>query len=251
MDDVGASSKRYEVYARPLPLPGRARHAGDILFLKYLPALRAWGPYRELSAADWQRIGEILERTAAVLTVAVTAGWVEWSGRIVPYPERFPHAAEILRGLVATGRIEVANHGLTHCVLRDLAFRPRVFAGNRRWHREFYDWIPLATQREHLTRSQEILRSWLGREVTTFVPPGNVFGETTLQAAADVGIRTVSCNTPPRRWGPIAVVGNQRVRDFHDRDVVLGGVAWLEAEISRYRERELRFVHVRDLAEVA
>jgi len=248
MDDVGASSKRFEVYARAIPLPGRASALGNLLFLKYLPGLRAWGPYGELTADDWRAIVAVLRARHVKLTVGVTAAWVMWSGELVPFPERFPAQASILRDAVHDDLVEVANHGLTHCVLANHAFRPRVFGGNRRWHREFYDWIPEATQRAHLERAQQILQDWLGREVVTFVPPGNVYAESTLRVAATVGLRVLSCHTTPREATGIRIIGNERVADFHDRDVVTGGVAWLERLIGRHGNEGRAFVFVRDLA---
>lgn len=247
MDDVGAASKEHEVYARRLPLPGRAGDLGNVLFLKYLPPLRAWGPYRELTAPEWSAILAILRAARAVLTVAVTAAWVERSGRLVPFPERFPGAAAAIRGGVDAGVLEVADHGLTHCVLDDRRFLPRAFGGNRTYHREFWDWIPAERQHEHLERAQRIFRDWLGAAPVTFVPPGNVFGEATLRAARSVGLRVVSCATTPRVVDGLHVVGNGGVDAFHDRDVVLGGVDWLERRIASH-PAGTRFRFVRDLA---
>jgi hypothetical protein len=52
----------------------------------------------------------------------------------------------------------------------------------------------------------------------------------TLVAAAEAGIRFVSC-LGAARWAPfpgLTLVDDARVLAFHDRDVVLGGAAWLE-----------------------
>ena len=232
MDDVGAASKRHEVYgvtrlrwgALRVPFPG------NFLFLKYLPPIKRWGPYRELEAADWEAVLERLERGGSRMTVGVTAGWVEADGSIVPYPLKFPEASRALRGGVERGLLEVANHGYTHCVLQGRRFRPRLFSGNRGEHREFYDWLPEAVHREHLRVSQDILQNFLGRPVLTLVPPGNVLSGKTLAAAAEAGIRVVSC-LGATRWAPFAgltLVDDARVLAFHDRDVVVGGLAWLE-----------------------
>lgn len=249
MDDVGASSKRFEVYARPLPL-GRAAHIGDLLFLKFVPPLRAWGPYRELSAAEWERILDILRTEEALLTVSITAAWVTWKGDLVPFPERFPRQAAIIRRGVEEGLLEVANHGLTHCVLADRAFRPRLFTGNRRAHREFWPWLPPRIHSEHLERAQGILQGWLGTPVVTFVPPGNVFSDATIDAAAAVGLRVLSCKTAPRRSRSIAIVGDDRVRAFHDRDLVLRGVDELVRIIREQRGSGRMLCFVRDLGEI-
>src|SRR5712692_9087518 len=124
LDDVGAASKQHEVYGLTrirlrrweLPFPG------NFLFLKYLPPLRRWGPYRELTAGEWERILDALSAAGARMTVAITAGWVEAAGAVVPFPRKFPDAAAAIRAGMGRGLLEVANHGYTHCVLRDRLF---------------------------------------------------------------------------------------------------------------------------------
>jgi predicted deacetylase len=237
MDDVGAASKRYEVYGLtrlrvgPLALP----FPGNLLFLKYVPPIKRWGPYRELTAGDWQALLDRLAARGSRLTVGVTAGWVEPNGSVTPYPKKFPEASRLVREGAERGLLEVANHGYTHCVLENRRFRPRWFSGNRAEHREFYDWLPEAVHREHLRRSQDILQGFLGRAVETLVPPGNVLSRKTLAAAAAAGIRYVSC-LGAERWAPadgLRLIDDARVVAFHDRDVVRGGMAWLERVLSR------------------
>ena len=123
LDDVGAASKRHEVYGRTRL--GPVRFPGNWLFLKYLPGIKRWGPYRELRAAEWEQLLSMLVRVSARMTVAITAGWVERDGRIVPFPRKFPDEAAAIRRGVSEGLLEVANHGYTHCVLAGMAFRPR------------------------------------------------------------------------------------------------------------------------------
>jgi peptidoglycan/xylan/chitin deacetylase (PgdA/CDA1 family) len=228
LDDVGAASKRHEVYGRtrvrvgPVALP----FPGNFLFLKYCPGIRRWGPYRELSALAWQGILAALAEAGARMTVAITAAWVERDGRLVPYPAKFPEAAAAVRDGVRAGRIEVANHGYTHCLLQDGRFRPRLFSSNRQYHREFFDWLPEATHREHLRRAQDVLGDFFEGPVLTLVPPGNVFSPKTLAAAAAAGIRYVSCRDAGRfgRFDGLALVDDADVLALHDRDVVLGGL---------------------------
>ena len=253
LDDVGAASKRHEVYGRtriplgPLHLP----FPGNFLFLKYWPPIRRWGPYAELTAADWERIIAALESAGARMTVGVTAGWVERDGRVVPFPEKFPDAAAALREGMQSGRIEVANHGYTHCVLQDGLFRPRLFTGNRQFHREFFDWLPEETHREHLRRAQGILEGYFGSPVVTLVPPGNVFSRKTLAAAAAVGLRHVSCRDVARlgAFEGLTLVDDERVIALHDRDVVLGGVGALTRVLARAPSGGL--VTVREIAEAS
>ena len=189
-----------------------------------MPPIKRWGPYRELSAADWESVLDALEARGSRMTVGITAGWVERDGRVIPFPRKFPDQAAALREGAARGLVEIANHGYTHCVLQDRLFRPRLFSGNRTYHREFHDWLPDAVHREHLVRAQEILEGFFGSPVSTLIPPGNVFAKATLTAAAAVGIRYLSCRDA-QRWGPVeglTLVDDRAVVALHDRDLVAG-----------------------------
>jgi peptidoglycan/xylan/chitin deacetylase (PgdA/CDA1 family) len=211
---------------------GPLRVSGNWLFLKYLPGWKSNGPYREMRAAEWSQVLAILRAASARMTVAITAAWADRSDRVTPFPIRFPEQAEALKEGVREGLIEIANHGLTHCVLQDNLFRPRWMSSNREFHREFWDWVPLSVQEEHISRSQDILQNYFGVPVVTFVPPGNVFTEGTLAIAERHGLRYVSCNTKPGTSGTLRVLGNEHVVPFHDRDLVLNGVDWLRSLIA-------------------
>jgi len=250
LDDVGAASKRHEVYGETRVRVGGVRvpFPGNFLFIKYLPPFRRWGPYRELGPDEWERVMGCLESAGARMTVAITAGWVEDDGTVTPFPRKFPASAERIREGVERGLVEVANHGYTHCVLRDRLFRPRLFASNRQFHREFYDWLPADTHRAHLTRAQDILQEFFHTRVVTLVPPGNVFAAATLEAAAAAGIRYVSCLSPGRLSGVSGLtwVAGRDVVALHDRDLVLGGV---DALRRRLAARDATFVTVREVGE--
>ena len=246
MDDVGAASKRNEIYSTRRWGVGRLAVSGNWLFLKYMPAFKAWGPYRELRADEWRRICDLLDRRGACLTVGITAAWVESEHTLIPFPERWPAEARAIKTGVEAGLFEVANHGLTHCVLDRGAFRPRAFSSNRQYHREFWDWIPAETHEAHIRRAQEILQQFFGVSVVTFVPPGNVFADITLTSAARHGLRYLSCSNAPRVDAPLTFVGDGEVLPFHDRDVVRHGLDWLDRRIAG--EGEARFCFVRDLA---
>jgi peptidoglycan/xylan/chitin deacetylase (PgdA/CDA1 family) len=168
---------------------------------------------------------------------------------VVPFPKKFPRAAAVIRRGVEEGLLEVANHGYTHCVLQERLFRPRAFSGNRSYHREFHEWLPEETHREHVARAQEILEEGLGTTVVTFVPPGNVFSKITLSAAVAVGLRYVSC-LDPGRFGPvdgITFVGEADVVSLHDRDLVRGGLAAFRRLLESRRDRP--FVTIREIGE--
>jgi hypothetical protein len=249
LDDVGAASKQHEVYGitripigrRALPFPG------NFLFLKYLPPIKRWGPYAEMTAPQWVDVLTALSDAGAELTVAVTAGWVERDAHIVPFPVKFPDAARVLREGVERGVLEIANHGYTHCVTADGLFRPRLFSGNRPWHREFFDWLPEEVHREHVRAAQDILSGWFGVAIETLVPPGNVLSPKTVAAAAEAGIRFISRagGAPAEAAAGITFVDDTRVLAFHDRDVVTRGPAYLEGLF--HAHAGTRFVSVRAL----
>jgi len=253
LDDVGAASKRHEVYGRTrIPLgPWAMPFPGNFLFLKYLPPIKRWGPYRELTAREWESMLEALAAAGSRMTVAITAGWVERDARVIPFPGKFPEAAAAIRRGVQAGLLEVANHGYTHCVLRDGVFRPRAFSGNRGAHREFYDWLPEALHREHLTHAQVILGEFFATPGVTLVLPGNAFSSKTLTAALDVGIRYVSC-LGAGRSSPVdglTFVDDADVLAIHDRDLVSGGRTAFRRVLADEGARG--FVTVRELGERA
>ncbi len=229
MDDIGASTKRYEVYSKFF--------LGNILFLKYYPPFQAWGPYQEISVQKWKKVFEILCKYNAKLTIGVTASWVEKDGSLTPFPDKFPEQSELLRSASEQGIVEIANHGLTHCVVgRHL---PRRFSSNRQFHREFWDWIPRETHFKHMQKSQEIFQDWLGYRATTLIPPGNVFSVDTLEAASSFGIDLINSyiNLPVENDN-VKIVNDSNIDAFHDREVELYGVEWLEHKIKSYSNRE-------------
>jgi hypothetical protein len=223
MDDVGACSKTYEVYSNlHVSFRGHEVFSGNWLFLKYLSPFKAWGPYQELTEDDWQQIFWVLTENNAKLTVAVTAAWAESFDTLIPFNIKFPAQAELLRHGVESGLIEIANHGLTHCVLDKNYFKPKYFKSNRQYHREFSDLTPSNVQEEHIRRSQEILQSYFRVNVKTFVPPGNAVSDFTLELARENGLRYISCNRHVDAKG-IKQLDNSKTLAFHDRDYVMGG----------------------------
>ncbi len=249
MDDVGAASKRHEVYGltRIALGPVRLPFPGNVLWLKYLPPIKRWGPYRELEAPEWYAIIDALAKAGARMTVAITAAWVEDDGTLTPFPRKFPGAARAIREGVGAGLLEVAHHGLTHCLLAGRAFRPRLFAGNRPYHREFYEFLPPETQEANIRRALTILSEAFGAAIVTLVPPGNLLQPVTVEIARRHGLRFLSYRAPTTRDGVLPVVGDDCGVVFHDRDVVLGGVAWLHARLAALGAHEIRFV--RELGE--
>ncbi len=247
LDDVGAASKAHEVYGVTRIRIGRVAvpFPGNLLFLKYVPPIKRWGPYPEMSPALWESVLARLAGAGARLTVGVTAGWVERDGRVSPFPAKFPDQARVLRQGLERGLLEIANHGYTHCLLQDGLYRPRLFSGNRPYHREFYDWLPERVHREHLRAAQDILGAWLGAAPETLVPPGSVLSSKTVAAAEAEGIRYISCATRPAATSDVIFVDDARVVAFHDRDIVRGGAGHLERLLAS--RPGAAFVTVREL----
>lgn len=232
IDDIGASSKQFEVYSKFRP--------GNILFFKYLPCFRAWGPYEEMSTDEWRGVFNVLEKFNAKLTVGVTATWVEADGSLVPFPEKFQEEAAKLKEGVKAGLLDIANHGLTHCVVGK--HLPRLFFSNRKFHREFWSWIDPEVHFEHIRRSQQILQNYFEVAVTTFIPPGNVYADVTLQAAKASGIDLINCHTSEDVRNGMRILGEKNVLAFHDRELVLEGIGWLEKKLSQQEDMEYCFV---------
>lgn len=249
MDDIGAATKRNEVYGRTrIPVgPLQVPFPGNFLFFKYLPGIRKWGPYEELSPSVWQTFFQLLKDRSCPLTLGVTASWVEDSGVLTPFPKKYPEQARLLKQAADDGIIEIANHGLTHCVLKDFLFKPRLFSSNRTAHREFWDWVPPETHRESLQRSQSILQEYFARSVTTLIPPGNVYQPCTVEFAREYGIRTISCKTPTRFEKEIAFIGDEDLLPFHDREIAREGVNWLTTRLQALDIPALRLI--RDLGD--
>jgi len=236
IDDIGASTKRYEVYSKRL--------FGNFLYLKYLQSFRAWGPYREMTVEEWGEVFGILEQFNAKLTVGITATWVDRNGELIPFPKKFPQRAETLKEGLESGLLEIANHGLTHCVVgRHL---PRLFSSNRKYHREFWDWLPRKVHSDHLEHSQNILQDYFETGITTLIPPGNVFCKHTIDAAEANGIKRINCLAKNSPVSQMRIIGNESVIDFHDREIVLEGVEWLKRKLESLPE-DTEFVFVKEL----
>ena len=198
IDDIGASTKVFNYYSK------RRRYNFGIL--RHHRFFGAWAPYPEMTPQLWAHTYEVLRKFQAKLTVAITACWVEGNGNLIPFPEKFPQEASILREGLDEGLLEIANHGLTHCVLENLSFKPKLWGSVRTYHREFWDWLDEGVHYRHLQQSQEILQDYFQTEITTLVPPGNVFAPQTIEAAKTLGFQRVNCQTQYRTEVDIQII---------------------------------------------
>ncbi len=237
MDDVGASTKHFEVYSKKI--------FGNFLFLKYLSYFKAWGVYDEISPDMWKEILQILDNEDAKLTIGITATWVERDNTLVPFPEKFPLQADLLKAAEVEGLIEIANHGLTHCVVGN--HLPKLFSSNRKFHREFWDWLPEELHKEHIFESQMIFKSWLGKSPIGLIPPGNVYSNATVRASEENGIKYLNSSSSISIDSHINYIDESIVDAFHDREIVLEGIGWLKSKLNYYINQNADFITLKDL----
>lgn len=231
MDDIGSASKRWAVYSRNI--------IGNVLFLKYIRPFKAWGPYRELTVDDWESIIKVLKKYNAMLTVGITAHWVEKNGDHTVFHKKYPEQARIIKQATDDGLIEVANHGLTHCV--DSHHLPLAFSSNRRYHREFWDWIPINIQIHHFEAAQNYLEKYFSKKIVTFIPPGNVVSEKLIKILPHYNIRYLSARLSPEAKEHIPTslmyINSDDIEAFHDRELVVYSTDWLEDKIIKYIQK--------------
>jgi peptidoglycan/xylan/chitin deacetylase (PgdA/CDA1 family) len=236
IDDIGASTKEYEVYSK------KWFGLGNFLFLKNMSYFRAWAKYREMTADEWYKVFELLEKYNAKLTVGVTASWVNYDGSSIHFNDKFPDEAKALKFGLNKGLIEIANHGLTHCVTKNNLFRPKLLSSNRRYHREFWNWLGRDMHFEHVRKSQEILQDFFEISIQTLIPPGNVYCDFTIEAAKKYGIKCINCQTPDQVIDEVVILSNDKIYAFHDKEIVENGIAWFEDVLRKNKEYRCVFV---------
>jgi len=242
IDDIGASTKIYNqhgkvywpVFNKKLPIAFFA----NWFFFKRIKPFAAWGIYPEMACSHWEEMFNLLKLYNASITVGVTATWAVSEKELIPFHKKFPDQASILKEGVCEGIVEIANHGLTHCILNNNLFHPHMFTSNRKYHREFWDWLPETYHKEHIERSQEILSTIFKKDIITFIHPGNVWSQQTEMYAKKFGIQYLSSIEPKAPTGKVSngltYVGNKAMIDFHDREIVLFGVNWLRRNLEEY-----------------
>ena len=119
IDDIGASTKQFEVYSK------KFKGLGNLFFLKYLPWFKAWGSYREMIADEWKQVFNVLQEFNAKLTVSITACWVEKDCSLIPFHEKFKEQANVLKKAIQSNTTELTvenmTKGTTFTVTHDLS----------------------------------------------------------------------------------------------------------------------------------
>jgi hypothetical protein len=242
IDDIGASAKEFEQHGKKwFKLFGKRIiyfPLANFWFFKRIHPFKRWAKYGELTAREWKSTLEVFEKHNVVPVVAVTATWVDQKGNLTPFPEKFPEEAQVLKESFHQGKIIVANHGLTHCVVGK--HLPKFFGSNRSSWREFLPELSEEVHQDHILKSQSILDNYFEKPVTIFVPPGNVWSVKTYKALLGTNIKTVmSRGLPvdgklPDDSGITFVADSQDVFAFHDRELKLYGTEWLKQKLKLY-----------------
>lgn len=245
IDDIGASTKYFDQHGKKLffwkNIPIFYFPLANFWFLKRILPFKKWAPYEELAPAEWRMFLNIFKKNDIVPIIAVTACWVDEKSRLIPFPEKFPEQAEILKQAFLQGEIVIANHGLTHCVVGK--HLPKPFSSNRKFHREFWPSLSQEIHNEHIRRSQEILEDYFGKTIEIFVPPGNIWSKKTYAALKNTGIKKVismrymlDSNEPMQ---DIEFIDDKNgFFNFHDRELKLFGEKWLLDKIEQYSKKK-------------
>ncbi len=226
IDDIGASTKIFSAHHGVL---------GRYVF-NYLKTekFRLQLPYKELTLEEWSIFFDIFQEYNVVPIIAVTASWVDEKSNLIPFPEKFPEEANFLKKMSATGRVVIANHGLTHCVIGK--HLPNILLSNRRYQREFWPYLDQSIHDEHIMRSQHILESYFGKPITIFVPPGNVWSIKTYRALKNTDIRQIISrnymfDSDDATEGIEFICDRNEFFVCHDRELKILGSDWLKKTI--------------------
>ena len=239
MDDVGSSTNTFEVYSK--------KRFGNFLFLKRMKHFKAWAPFRDIHLNEWEEIFQILIKYDARLTIGITAGWVDKYNNIIPFNKKYPELIPIFKKGIDSNLIELANHGLTHCLVGK--HLPKLFSSNRTYHREFYDYLDESIHKEHLVKSQKILKQSFSIDVNTLIPPGNVYSMKTVNSMTGTGLKYLNSSIKVSGINENMYISDDNVVAFHDKEIVLYGVEWLEKKIKSIHET-VNFKFIRELNHV-
>ena len=243
IDDIGASTKEYNQHGKKLfqwrSIPVFYFPFSDIWFFKRIWPFKKWAPYEELTAEEWQVFLEIFEKNNITPIIAITACWVDEKNILIPFPKKFPEEATALKKAFLNGKIIVANHGLTHCVVGK--HLPSYLKSNRKFHREVWPYLDEKIHEEHILKSQSILENFFEKPIKIFVPPGNVWSRKTYQAMRNTSIKKVISNRYmldcDKSMDGIEFINDKNYFNFHDRELKLLGTSWLLDKIGELKNK--------------
>ena len=100
----------------------------------------------------------------------------------------------------------------------------------------------IKTINRDIKKSQEILQGFFEIDVVTLIPPGNVYCNFTIEAAKKYGIKYINCQTPSQVIDKVAILSNDNVYAFHDKEIVQEGLNWFEGVLKKYQSYQHVFV---------
>lgn len=240
IDDIGASSKKFEYYGKNsikifgkyLPLPELLT---NFLFFKKFPLWSGWAKYDELSTDEWITIINFLKENNLTLNVALTACWVTKEGTLIKFSEKFPSQTDIIKDGINKKLIYILNHGLTHCIPG--RHMPMRFKSNQKYHREFTKYLNYDNQLKHLEDSQKIIFEIFGFHPKILVPPGNKYNLDTLKSMNKLNMKYIQCNRDESHQPSdndlkkynIRHIDNTNVVVLHDKDIVYHGLNYFHS----------------------
>ncbi len=161
------------------------------LFIKRTKILKGWAPFPEISPKKLLEISNLLQKFDCSATLAITATFLDENSKFIPFFEKYPEQSKIIKDGVRKKIFHIANHGLTHCVVNKKKYLPKLFSSNRKYHREFYNWIPYSIKEDHIIKSNKLLEKYFNIKIDTFVPPGNVWCKDTEEILIKEGIKII------------------------------------------------------------
>ncbi len=235
IDDVGASTKWYNQHSKEIY---RSFRIFDFWFLKRLKLFKGWAIYDELNSSEWEEFLQIFQDNNIRPIIAITACWVDNKSNLIPFPEKFPKQATLLKKALDSDIIAIANHGLTHCVVGK--HMPRFLSSNRQYHREFLPYLDQSVHTEHIIKSQKILEDYFGQDIEILVPPGNMWSKKTYRALCGTNIKKIVCNSymvdSDEEMKDVEFINDKKdFFNFHDRELKLFGKKWLLEKINYYK----------------
>ena len=81
---------------------------------------------------------------------------------------------------------------------------------------------------------------------STFIPPGNVYSNDTIDAAEAFGIMRINSSKIIPNQTKVNIINEDSVYPFHDREIELYGISWLEDRIKELKQNQ-EFALIRDL----
>jgi len=193
IDDIWASTKQFNQHAKIIyryrSIPFFVNPIANLGFIKRIKPFAKRAKYDELTLDERKDILWILRKKKIIPIIWITATRINKESEAIPFYIKFKEQAELLKDAFQKWEIIIANHGLTHCVVGKQL--PKFRWSNQRYHREFRPYLDQDIHNKHIIQSQMILEKYFKKNITIFIPPGNVRSYKTYKALQRTNIKTV------------------------------------------------------------